>query len=59
MKIETNYEKFPKNKEMRDCEKTESIKQDMKRKQDLEKEVTEFNKVLQKHIISFLAGGNK
>lgn len=59
MKIETNYEKFPKNKEMRDCEKTESIKQDMKRKQDLEKEVTEFNKVLQKHIVSFLTGYKK
>ena len=59
MKIETNYEKFSADKEMKDCVKIESIKQDMKRKQDLEKEVTEFNKALQKHIISFLAGGNK
>lgn len=59
MKIETNYEKFLADKEMKDYIKTESTKQDILRKQLLEKEVTEFNKVLQKHIISFLAGGNK
>lgn len=39
--------------------KTEINKQDSKRKQELEKQITEVNKALQKHIIRFLAGGEK
>lgn len=56
MKIETNYEKFLADKEMKDYVKTESTKQDILRKQLLEKEVKEFDMQLKKHIVNFLVG---
>lgn len=53
MKIETNYEKFLADKEMKDYVKTESTKQDILRKQLLEKEVKEFDMQLKKTYCKF------